>query len=86
MLTLALAAYLLLRMRNAKPQARKAVEDSSVEELMRQKDEIEKMLDIAKAKYHRRELDEESFREIVRDNQKRIIELELKIRVNRPFD
>lgn len=86
LLTLALAAYLLLRMRNAKPQARKAVEDSSVEELMRQKDEIEKMLDIAKAKYHRRELDEESFREIVRDNQKRIIELELKIRVNRPFD
>jgi hypothetical protein len=56
----------------------------SVEELLREKEEVEKMLAIAKAKYHRRELDEESFREIVRDNQKRIIEIELKIKVGGP--
>ncbi len=83
---LALAAYLVTRRRGPKPEPAKPSQGQSVEDLTRQKEEIEKMLEIAKAKYHRRELDEESFREIVRDNQKRIIELELKIRVNRPFD
>ena len=57
-------------------------EENSIEALEKEKVELENMLAIAKAKYHKRELDEESFREIVRDNQKRIIELELKIKVS----
>ncbi|MFH0862768.1 MAG: hypothetical protein V1875_07050 [Candidatus Altiarchaeota archaeon] len=56
--------------------------EKSVDVLAREKAELENMLAIAKSKYHRRELDEESFREIVRDNQKKIIELELKIKVS----
>ena len=58
--------------------------EKTVEELQKEKEEIEKMMAIAKAKYHKRELDEESFREIIRDNQKKVIELELKIRTYRP--
>ena len=38
------------------------------------------MTALAKSKYHARKLDEESFREIVRDNQTKIIQIELKIK------
>ncbi|MCX6695577.1 MAG: hypothetical protein NTU61_04715 [Candidatus Altiarchaeota archaeon] len=55
----------------------------SVRELLREKEEIEKMIDMARSKYHKRELDEESFREIIRDNQKKVIELELRIKTYR---
>jgi hypothetical protein len=60
-----------------------AATTKSVEELQKEKEELEKMMAIAKAKYHKRELDEESFREIIRDNQKKVIELELKIKTYR---
>ncbi|MCX6695523.1 MAG: AAA family ATPase, partial [Candidatus Altiarchaeota archaeon] len=53
--------------------------DLLVEDLLRQKAEIESMIELAKSKYHKRELDEESFREITRDDQKKLIEIESKL-------
>jgi len=52
-------------------------------ELKRLNDEkrsIEEMIRLAQIKFHKRKLDEESFREIVRDQQKRLIEIEARIR------
>lgn len=51
-----------------------------IKKLLGEKKTIEEMIELAKVKYHKRKLDEESFREIVRDNQKRLIEVETKIR------
>ena len=53
--------------------------EPSVDEMKRERDEIKGMLDVAREKYHRREIDEESFREITRDEQQRLIQLEAKI-------
>ncbi|HIE34242.1 MAG TPA: hypothetical protein EYP86_03805 [Candidatus Altiarchaeales archaeon] len=50
-----------------------------IKKLLDEKKSIEEMIEIAKKKYHQRKLDEESFREIVRDNQKKLIEIEAKI-------
>ncbi|MFH1056031.1 MAG: CARDB domain-containing protein [Candidatus Altiarchaeota archaeon] len=77
--SLALAAVILIRSRR-KETPREPGKENGLEELVREKEELENMLSIAKAKYHRRELDEESFREITRDKQKRLIELELGIK------
>jgi hypothetical protein len=71
--------FFALRSRRSKPEAVEGRE-YTLEELVQRKKEIEEMTAIAKAKYHRRELDEESFREIVRDNQKKIIQLEIRMR------
>gem|GEM_PF-5106068 len=55
--------------------------DSNLEllKLQSEKSNIEEMIRIAKTKYHKRKLDEESFREIIRDHQKKLIEIEAKI-------
>ncbi|MFC2162722.1 CARDB domain-containing protein [Candidatus Altiarchaeota archaeon] len=75
---------LVLALRHKKDKPGHLDEDAgreyTLKELQKKKDEIEEMTAIAKKKYHRRELDEESFREIVRDNQKKIIQLEIKIK------
>lgn len=47
--------------------------------LQKETDQIEYMINLTKIKFHKRQLDEESFREIVRDYQKKLIELEAKI-------
>jgi hypothetical protein len=47
--------------------------------LQSEKKDVEEMIRIAKRKYHKRTLDEESFREIVRDHQKKLIEIEARI-------
>lgn len=47
--------------------------------LKREKDNVEYMLNLSKIKYHKRQLDEESFREIVRDYQKQLIAVEAKM-------
>ena len=47
--------------------------------LREEKQSIEEMINITKKKFHRQKIDEESFREIVRDHQKRLIEVEHKI-------
>lgn len=52
-----------------------------LDEMRRERDQLQEMVNMAKAKYHRREIDEESFREITRDQQERLIELESKIKV-----
>jgi uncharacterized membrane protein len=51
-----------------------------LKELRRERDHLQEMIDLAKNKYHKREIDEESFREIIKDKQERLIELESKIR------
>ena len=48
-------------------------------ELKDNKKRIEYLIKLAESKYHRRKLDEESFREIVRDQQKKLMEIEAKI-------
>jgi hypothetical protein len=44
-----------------------------------EKKQIEYMINLTKIKYHKREIDEESFREITRDYQKKLIEIEARI-------
>ncbi|MFH1403357.1 MAG: CARDB domain-containing protein [Candidatus Altiarchaeota archaeon] len=83
LLVIAILAVLFLAFRYRKPNAGRDIVgeiDVSIDELIRKRDEIREMTAIARKKYHRRELDEESFREIVRDNQMKIIHLELKIK------
>ncbi len=48
--------------------------------LMKEKDKVQYMINMCRLKYHKRALDEESFREIVRDYQKRLIEIEAHIK------
>lgn len=48
--------------------------------LMKEKDKVQYMINMCRLKYHKRALDEESFREIVRDYQKRLIEIEARIK------
>lgn len=48
--------------------------------LKKERDRIQYMINLTKTKYHKRKLDEESFREIVRDYQKRLIEIETRIK------
>ncbi len=51
-----------------------------VKDLKGERDRLQKMLELTKSKYHRRELDEESFREITREHQQKLIELESQIK------
>ncbi len=51
----------------------------SVKDLEKQKKEIENVLEIARTKYHKREIDEGSFKQITTDKQQKMIELESKI-------
>lgn len=47
--------------------------------LQDEKKSIEELIKKTKTKYHRREIDEESFREIVKDYQKKLLEINLQI-------
>lgn len=47
--------------------------------LRSKRDHIEELIKRAKIKYHQRELDEESFREIVKDYQKQLMEINVEI-------
>jgi len=49
-------------------------------ELQSRKKDLEDMVELTKRKYHRREIDEKSFSEIIKDQQKQIIEVESRIR------
>ncbi len=48
--------------------------------LENERNRIKDMMRMTKIKYHKREIDEESFREIIRDYEKRLIEVEEKIK------
>lgn len=50
-----------------------------LQKLNARKERIEYLIKLAESKYHRRKLDEESFREIIRDQQKKVMEIEAKI-------
>jgi hypothetical protein len=54
-------------------------EEAQIRSLLKEKKTIEEMIELAKAKYHKRTLDEDSFKEIVKDNQKKLIEVEAHI-------
>ena len=55
-------------------------EPKELKDLKKKGDEIGDLIDRAKVKYHKRELDEKSFREIVSSYQKELMELNLRIR------
>ncbi|MBD3389015.1 MAG: hypothetical protein GF416_08010 [Candidatus Altiarchaeales archaeon] len=59
---------------------KKSEKEPSLEELRKERDQITGMISMIKSKYHRREIDEESYREINRDEQKKLIEIEARIR------
>ena len=45
-----------------------------------QKEKIEYMLKIAKSKYHKREMDEKSLQEITKENQEKLLQIEMKMK------
>lgn len=51
-----------------------------LQKLQDKKRRVEYMIDLTKRRYYQREMDEESFREIVRDHQKKLIDIETKIK------
>ncbi|MBU0762031.1 MAG: hypothetical protein KKD39_03315, partial [Candidatus Altiarchaeota archaeon] len=53
---------------------------SSLSDLVRERDQIQKMLDISHEKYLKREIDEETFKSISAGKQETLIELESKIK------
>jgi len=59
---------------------RRKPKEPGLEELERRRQQTEEMVAITKVKYHRREIDEESFREITRDQQEKLIEIESRIK------
>jgi hypothetical protein len=66
------------KIRAKKPMPHPAA-SSELSELYRKKEELEEMIKIAKVKFYKRALDEESYKEIVKENQGRLIEIEAKI-------
>ncbi len=54
--------------------------ESDIAKLEQQMQKQNEELDLAKEKYHKRELDEESFKAIVKDNQQRLIKLEVEMK------
>ena len=80
-IVIAICAVLLLLVwyvnRRKKPEA--PDKNSELQNLYNEKTGLENMIRMAKKKYHGREIDEESFREIVRDKEKRLIEVETRI-------
>jgi hypothetical protein len=51
-----------------------------LDDLMAELDGVKKMLEMARQKYHQREIDEESFKRIIEEHQRKLIELEYRIR------
>lgn len=76
----AVAGFILLLILVDQLVLRKSIREPTLSELKKQRQQIEEMTALTKAKYHRREIDEESYREITRDQQEKLIELESKIR------
>ena len=57
-----------------------AQEKSKLEKLADEKTELERMIELTKEKYHTRVIDEKSFSDITGEYQKKLIEVEAKIR------
>jgi len=54
-------------------------ESNELKNLQEERAKVEELIRNTKSKYHKREIDEESFREIVKDYQKELMEITLKI-------
>ena len=54
--------------------------EEKLKQLYEEKEEIEKMIAAARQRYYTRKIDEESFRRIIKDYEKKLIELNIKIR------
>lgn len=54
-------------------------EPDELKKLQDDKERIEELIKNTKTKYHKREIDEESFREIVKDYQKELVEINVRI-------
>ncbi len=53
--------------------------EDDIDALKKEKERIENLVALTKKKYHKRKIDDESFREMIRDYQKRLIEIEEKM-------
>lgn len=60
--------------------------DPELEKLVAEKENVEKMIDIAKKKYYKRKLSEENYKDIVMKHQEKLIELEAKIQDRKSKD
>ncbi len=76
-ITLVIVVLILKRREKLDPSAENL--EKTIMELNSERKELVRMTELAKEKYYRRELDGESFREIARDNQVKILGLEMKI-------
>jgi|GEM_PF-5751445 len=83
-LVLVLLAYRLLGRYKSKGSGLEAPSSKDygleLKRLQDEKKSVEEMMKLAQFKYRKRKLDEESFREIVRDQQKKLIEIEARIK------
>ncbi len=59
--------------------AEKREQEIKIEELMREKDKIERMISKARSKYHKREIDEIAYRNLVEDYERELIAIEVEI-------
>lgn len=75
LLAAVLVVYLATRRRGTPIEG----EELQIQNLLKEKKTVEEMIELAKAKYHKRTLDEDSFKEIVKENQKKLIEIETRI-------
>ncbi len=79
MVILAIVLLKLFYFDKRKPKSKRPTMSVELDELYREKEDIESMIKIAKVKYYKRKLDEQSYKEIVRDNQSKLISIESKI-------
>ena len=71
-------AYFLTK-KKTPPVVAAPPQDDELTSLHKQRVEVEERIKIAKVKYYKRKLDEDSYKEIVKDNQEKLIEIEAKI-------
>ena len=59
-------------------------EESRMEELATEKSKVERMMSLAKSKYHNREIDEETYRTMLGEYEKKIIEFDVELERSSP--
>jgi len=66
------------------PEEIRKMNDAELSDLLHKlkikKEKIEYMLKIAKSKYHKREMDEKSLQEITKENQEKLLQIEVKMK------
>lgn len=78
-----IAAVYMLKKRPAQPQQPQMVLTDTVEveldSLRKEKEELEEAINIAKIKFYKRQMDEDSYKEIVKDHQEKLTRIEAKM-------